>query len=101
MEMCSKVHGVQDSVLQHDPSARPSRLSSLLLVAVLQMYFGVVDVIATIPYSLISLNTAGGQPGANPHFCSRTHSSQTNHRLWGEILQKFPRGNVGIYSFSR
>lgn len=50
---------------------------------------------------LFSLHSARGQPGADPHFCSRTHSSQTHHSLRSEILQKFPWGNVRIHSFSR
>lgn len=47
------------------------------------------------------LLSARGQPGADPHFCSGTHSSQTDHSLRSEILQKFPWGNVRIHSFSR
>lgn len=50
---------------------------------------------------LFFLLSARGQPGADPHFCSRTHSSQTDHSLRSEILQKFPWGNVRIHSFSR
>ena len=45
--------------------------------------------------------SARGQPGADPHLCSCTHSSQTHHSLRSEILQKFPWGNVRIHSISR
>ena len=45
--------------------------------------------------------TARSQPGADPYIRPCTHPSQTNHRLWSEILQEFPRRNVRLHSFSR
>lgn len=99
---CSKVHSVQDSVLQYDQCLAVSALFTIFSCSS-TMYLGVVYVITAIVFSYLffSFDAAWGQLGANPHFCPRTHSSQTNHRLRSEILQKFPWGNVRIYSFSR
>lgn len=100
------------SVSQYDHSTWHPQHSSLYLAPFYSLYNqGEVYTFKTSKWCvcvfyfflcfLFFLLSARGQPGADPHFCSRTHSSQTDHSLRSEILQKFPWGNVRIHSFSR
>lgn len=106
-----QVHTVQDTLFCNMTTVLGS-VSPLhplfLVVLILNVQPGEVCMITTpvwciasFSFSLFFLHSARSQPGADPHFCSRTHSSQTDHSLRSEILQKFPWGNVRIHSFSR
>lgn len=91
------VHGVQDALLCSVNSSQQSEPLSLIFN--IQLW---LQLVSDVSFCCLSLfHPAWGQPGADAHFCSRPHSSQTHHSLRSEILQKFPWGNVRIHSFSR